>query len=131
MKYFSISQVALVGVDHPREHVHVRNHLALFVVDDFAIGIAIGKSIDFVERAAFGNFFAGEIKFFAADPIDGCRRLQRLGRKHRGVCADETDFDFGVLLLDRFGDFAIVLQRRRRGVDDDVIVPAAPRPGIA
>jgi hypothetical protein len=37
------------------------------------------------------------------------------------VRADETDFRVRLLRLDRLGDLAIVFQRRRGGVDDDVI----------
>src|SRR5258706_3039129 len=36
--------------------------------------------------------------------------------------ADEADFGFRPVLFDGFRDFAIVFERRRRGVDDDVIV---------
>src|SRR5207247_2020387 len=39
-----------------------------------------------------------------------------------GVRADKTDLCAGFLSLDRFGDFAIILQRWGGGVDDDVIV---------
>ena len=35
--------------------------------------------------------------------------------------ADETDFGVRPLRLDGLGHFAIVLQRRRGGVDDDVV----------
>src|SRR5277367_1792255 len=36
--------------------------------------------------------------------------------------ADETDFRVGLLRFNRLGHLAIVAQRRRAGVDDDVIV---------
>ncbi len=71
--------------------------------------------------AAFGDFLAGEIKFLAADPVNRRRRLERFGRQHHRVRADETDFRVRLLRLDGFGDLAIVFQRRRGGVDDDVV----------
>jgi hypothetical protein len=38
------------------------------------------------------------------------------------MSADESNFRARLLILDGFGHLAIVLQRRRGGVDDDVIV---------
>ena len=40
----------------------------------------------------------------------------------RRVRADKTDFRFGPILFDGFGDFAVVFQRGRGGVDDDMVV---------
>jgi len=71
--------------------------------------------------AIFGHFFAGEIKFLARDPVNRRRRLQRLRRQHHRVRADKTDLRVGLLRLDGFGHFAIVFQRRRGRIDDDVI----------
>jgi len=38
------------------------------------------------------------------------------------VGTDKSDFCIGPVLLDGLGDFGIVLQRGRAGVDDDVVV---------
>ena len=115
-------QVALIDVGHPGQRVHVGDHLALGVVLDLAVLVAVAQAGDGVERAAFGDFLAGEIEFLAPDPVNGRGGLQRLGRQHRGVRADEADLGLGPVLLDGFGDFAVVLQRGRAGVDDDVVV---------
>ena len=56
------------------------DHLALGIVFDFAFLVAVGEAGDCLRAAAFGHFFAGEIKFFAADPINGPRGFQRFGR---------------------------------------------------
>ena len=40
-------QIAFVGVHHPRQDVHVGDHFAFAIVNDFALGIAIGKAVDF------------------------------------------------------------------------------------
>ena len=69
----------------------------------------------------FGDFLAGVIKFLAADPVNGRRGLERFGRQHGGVRPDKTDFRVRLLLFDGLGHPAIVLQRRRAGVDDDVV----------
>ena len=42
------------------------------------------------------------------------------------MSANEADLRFGALRLDRFGDFAVVLQRRRGRVDDDVVKAFGP-----
>src|SRR5437660_1721481 len=52
------------------KRVHVLNHLAFGVVNDFALRVPEGEPVDGFERAAFGDFFAGEIKFLAANPIN-------------------------------------------------------------
>ena len=64
-------QIALIDVRHPREHVHVLDHLAFGVVNDFAGVVPEGEAGDGIDRAAFGDFLASEIKFFAANPIYG------------------------------------------------------------
>jgi len=115
-------QVALVDVRHPRQLVHVRDHLALGVVLDLAVLVPVGKPGDAGKLAALGDFLAGVVKFLAADPVDGLGRFQGLGGQHHGVRADEADLGAGLLLLDGLGHLAIVLQRRRGGVDDDVVV---------
>ena len=115
-------QIALVDVRHPGSASMFVDHLAFGIVLDLAFLVPVGKPGDRFETDAFGHFLAGEIKFLAADPIDGPGSLQRFGRQHRRMRADETDLRFGPVLFDRFGDFAIVFQRRRGGVDDDVIV---------
>ena len=71
--------------------------------------------------AAFGDFLAGEIEFLAAHPIDGVRRFQRFRGQHHGMGADEPDGGLWPLRLDGFGDFAVIFERRRGGVDDDVV----------
>ena len=115
-------EVALVHVGDPRERVHVLDHLALLVVDDLAVGVAEGESVDGFNRAILGDFLAGEIELLAPDPVDGRRGFQCLGGQHRGVRADETDLRIRTLRLDGLGDLAVILQRGRAGVDDDVIV---------
>ena len=67
------------------------------------------------------NFLAGVVKFLAADPVNRRRRLERFRGQHGGVRADEADFRVRLLRLDRLGHLAIVFQRRRARVDDDVI----------
>ncbi len=91
-------QIALVSVHHPRQDVHVGDHFALAIVDDFALGIAIGQAVNLRQRPPFGHFLAGEIEFLAPDPINGRGSLQRFGRQDRRVRADKTDFRAGLLL---------------------------------
>ena len=40
-------------------------------MDDLPLLRSVGESVDRVEGLVFRDFFAGEIEFFAADPIDG------------------------------------------------------------
>ena len=106
-------QVALIDVGHPRQRVHVGNHLALGVVLDLAFFVAIAQADNRVERTALGDFLAGEIELLAPDPVNGLGCLQGLSRQHRRVGADEADDGLGAVLLDGLGDFAIVLQGGR------------------
>jgi len=62
-----------------------------------------------------------EIEFLAANPVNCGRRLQGFSRQHHRVRADKADLGRGSLGLDGLGHLAIVFQRRRGGVDDDVI----------
>ena len=114
-------QIAFIDVRHPRQRVHVRNHFALGIVFDFAVLVLVGQAGDGRKVAVFGDFLAGEIKFLAAHPVNRGRRLERFRRQHHRVRADEADFRVGLLRLDGLGHLAIVFQRRRGGVDDDVI----------
>ena len=114
-------QIAPVNIRHPRQRVHVLNHFAFGIVDDFAVPVFEGESGNGGEVAAFGHFLAGEIEFLAADPVNGGRRFQRFRGQHHGVRADEADFGARLLRLDGLGHFAVVFQRRRGGVDDDVV----------
>ena len=113
--------VALVNVGHPRQRVHVVNQIALGVVDDFAILVLVRQTDDGRKLTAFRHFLAGVIKFLAPDPVDRPRRLQGFLRQHHRVRANEADFGFGLLLLDGLGHLAIVFERGRGRVDNDVI----------
>ncbi len=77
---------------------------------NFAFFIAVGEAGDRLDRTIFGDFFAGEIELFAADPINGARGLEGLRGKHGGVRADKADLCFRAVLFDGFGDFGVVLQ---------------------
>ena len=68
---FFDGEIALVNIGDPREYVHVLDQLALRVVANLAVFVAVGKAGDGFQRAVFGDFLAGEIEFFAPDPIDG------------------------------------------------------------
>ena len=78
-------EVALVHVRHPRKRVHVLDHLAFGVVNNFAVVVPEGEAVDVFELAAFGDLLAGEIKFLAAHPINRGRSFERLGGKHGRV----------------------------------------------
>ena len=114
-------EVALVNVGDPRERVHVGNHLALGVVLNLPFAVLVGNALHGREVAAFGDFLAGEVELLARDPVNGPRGLERLGGQHHRVRADEANLGGGPLLLDGLGDLAVVLQRGRGGVDDDVV----------
>ena len=114
-------QVALIDIRHPRQRVHVLNHLALGVVFDFPVAVFVRQTGDGGKVAAFGDFLAGEIEFLAPNPVNRRRGLERFRRQHHRMRADEADFRVGLLRLDGLGDLAIIFQRRRGGVDDDVI----------
>src|SRR5439155_23625033 len=60
--------------------------------------------------------------FHASNPTNRWRGFEPLGRKNRRVGADEADLCIRTVLLDGLGNFAVVLQRRRAGVNDDVVV---------
>src|SRR5450432_593808 len=49
------------------------------------------------------------------------RPTQSIAGDAFNVSVDKTDFRVGLLRFDRLGHLAIVFQRRRGGVDDDVI----------
>ena len=114
-------QIAFIDVRDPRERVHVLDHFALGIVDDLAVLVFVGKPGDAREVAVFGDFLAGEIKFLAAHPVNRRRRLQRFRWQHHRMRTDETDLRVRLLRLDGLGHLAVVFQRRRGGVDDDVI----------
>ena len=80
------------------------------VVDDLAILVAIGKAVDAGKGPPFGDFLAGEIKFLAADPINGLGRLQGFRGHDGGVGADEADDGVRLLLLDCLRHFAVVFE---------------------
>ena len=63
-------QVAPVHIRHPRQRIHILNHLALGIVFNLPLLIAIRKAGDRIERSVFGNFLASKIEFFAPNPIN-------------------------------------------------------------
>ena len=96
--------------------------VALRVVPDLAVLVAVGKPGDRSQRPSFGDFLAGVIEFLAPDPVDGRGSFERFRRQHRGVGADKADPGFRPLLFDGFRHLAVVLQGGRGGVNDDVVV---------
>ena len=112
-------QIPLVDIGHPGQRVHVVDEIPLRVVDDLAF-LAETQTRNGFHRAVFTDLLAGEVELLATHPINRRGRLERLGRQDSRVRPNESDLRVRALSLDGLGHLAVVLQRRRGRIDDDV-----------
>ena len=108
-------QIALVHVDHRRQRIHVFDNRAVGVAH-IAFAVAPGDAAHFGQRFAFGNFHADVIEFTVGDEVDGLGSADGGVRIDRHMRADHTDEELGIFFLQRLGNLAVVLERRRAGV---------------
>ncbi len=116
------AEVAFVDFGDEGELVHVFQHGALLVVDDFVVGIAVGDAVDGGPGAVFGDFLDGEVEFIAGDEVDGGAALEGFGGLDGDLGADHADFEAGFGVFEGGGDFDVAGEAGGAGVHDDEVV---------
>ena len=109
-------QVALIDRRHPRQAVHVVQDRPVRVVDDRALGVAVGETVDRGPGLVLGHVQTREIELVAGDEVDHRRLLHRALRVDGDLGPDQADLQRRVLGFQRLGALHVGGEGGDRGV---------------
>ena len=120
-----VVEVARVDVGGERQRVELlggeRRRLVVLHVGAVA---EEADAVDVLERPSLGDRDHRQVELLARDVVDHAGVAQRLLGSRRHVAADEADHGVRLGVLQRLRGADVGAERRRAGVDDDVVVVA-------
>ncbi len=109
-------EIALVDRRHPGKSIHVLENFAVFVVNDDALAVAVGKPFDVAPGPAVGDFLDGEVEFVAGDEVHCRCGDEALLGLDCDLGSDEPDSDIRIDRLDHLGRLQVRFEGRGGGV---------------